>query len=305
MKIVFNLSNVGLGNNGGSHTIVQSAKYLAQLGAEVVLFGPYKYTWDEKPENVTIVENGKITTCDVIIATGQSSVKSTIEHKRCNKKFWWVRGHEVWSAPESKLIEYYKSIPCMTNSLWIKDFIKEKTGKNAILQYQGIDLDIWKNEKPWEEREDIIGGLYSERHKTKNHYILEQLEEKGYKVKMLNRDIKHPSSEQLKYWYNEVKIWISTSVLEGLHNPPMEAGLCGCPLLTNDHPRNGTNDYACHESSRYFMDNALEDIGEDLQYLLDNPQYAIESNRKLQEAIKMNIGSREENMEKMLNIFSL
>lgn len=307
MKIVFNGYMCGFGNNGGSRTIIKSAAVLAKLGAEVVLFGPYKYTWDERPKNVTIIESGKIPTCDILIATGQSTVPSTIDFKRCKKKFWWVRGHEVWSAPESKLIEYYKNIPCIVNSRWLLNFIKKHTGKDSHLIYQGFDFDIWKNKKPFNDREIEIGGLYSDRHKTKNHYLLEILEkEYGYKVSLLNRDIASPSSEELNNWYNNIKIWVSTSVLEGFHNPPVEASLSGCALIANDSVRGGTSDYAIHNTNCviYNCEDGVKDIDRLIKWYLNNDEIAIQYNERICRDIKGIIGSREENMIKMLEILN-
>lgn len=308
MRIVFNGKDCGFGNNGGSHTLIQSAKYLAKLGAHVTLYGVYKYTWEEKPDGVRIIPHGKIPTCDVIVATGQSTVPSTLAHKRCLKKYWWVRGHEVWSTKESQLIRYYRDIPCMANSLWLKNFIQEKTGKKVHLQYQGIDFDLWKDEKPWEDREIQVGGLYSTRHKTKNHRLLEHLETRGFSVKMLNRDIKNPTYEQQKDWYNNIKVWVSCSTLEGFHNPPVEAGMCGCALVGNTWYQNGTDDYmdGGKNCERYSPTNGdyqpgMEDA---VRRYLNNPEYAISHNKRLQESIKTKIGSREENMKKMLEIFN-
>jgi len=309
LKIVFNGKDCGFGNNGGSHTLIQSAKHLANLGAEVTLFGLYKYTWDEKPEGVKVVPHGKIPTCDVIVATGQSTVASTVAHKRCNKKFWWVRGHEVWSAPEKKLNEYYSSIPCMANSEWLKEYIERVSKKNCHLQYQGVDFNAWKNEKPWEDREIQIGGLYSTRHKTKNHRLLEFLEKtRGFSVKMLNRDIKNPTYEQQKDWYNNIKVWVSCSTLEGFHNPPVEAALCGCSLVATSHYKGGTLDYTDEgiNCEKYLgvSGDLQEHMEQGIRRYLNNPEYAITHNKRLQESIKTKIGSREENMKKMLEIFN-
>ena len=256
------------------------------------------------PEGVKVVPHGKIPTCDVIIATGQSTVPSTMAHKRCNKRFWWVRGHEVWSTSEKQLNEYYRKIPCMANSIWLKEYIERVSKKNCHLQFQGVDFDLWKNEKPWEEREFLIGGLYSSRHKTKNHWILEELEKKGHSVTMLNRDIKSPTFEQQKDWYNNIKYWVSTSTLEGLHNPPMEAGLCGCALLTNSHPRNGTSDYDLF-SYKYDAEDAQEDRVEEISQIVSAGSDEIVKSFKshLPNDIREKIGSREENMKKMLEIF--
>ena len=308
MKILFNGKDCGLGNNGGSHTLVQSASVLAKLGVEVVLFGPYKYTWYERPKNVTIIESGKIPTCDVIIATGQSTVPSTIDFKGCKKKFWWVRGHEVWSTSESQLTQYYRNIKCIVNGTWLRDYIKAKTGGDSPVIHQGVDFDLWGNEKPWKEREIQIGGLYSERHKTKNHWILEELEKQGFSVKMLNRDIKKPTFEQQKDWYNNIKVWVSTSTLEGFHNPPVEAAMCGCALISNDHWKGGTNDYTNHNYNNLeykSIDNEVYQIKEHVNHYLNEEGLAVRLNKRLQEDIRKKIGSREENMKKMLEIFSI
>lgn len=310
MKIVFNGKDCGFGDNGGSHTLVQSAKHLARLGADVTLFGLYKYTWDELPKGVRVVPHGKIPTCDVIVATGQSTVPSTLSHKRCTKRFWWVRGHEVWSTSEKQLNQYYSSIPCMANSEWLKEYIERVTKKKCLLQYQGVDFELWANEKPWEEREIQVGGLYSKRHKTKNHKLLEFLESpRGFSVKMLNRDLKNPTFEQQKDWYNNIKVWVSCSTLEGFHNPPVEAAMCGCALVAIHGFRGGTEDYTEEtiNCEKYHMagDDVYQwDMEESIMRYLNNPELAVAHNKRLQESIKTKIGSREENMKKMLETFN-
>ena len=48
MKIVFNAIRCGLGNNGGTRTIVKSAKVLRLLGVDAyILAKANQYTWDE------------------------------------------------------------------------------------------------------------------------------------------------------------------------------------------------------------------------------------------------------------------
>lgn len=309
MRIVFNGKGCGFGNNGGSHTLIQSAKYLAKLGAHVTLYGVYKYTWEEKPDGVRIIPHGKIPTCDVIVATGQSTVPSTLAHKRCLKRYWWVRGHETWSTSEKQLIKYYKSIPCLVNSEWMQGYIEKRTGNKPKIQYQGVDFNLWADEKPWSEREIEIGGLYSTRHKTKNHYLLEELEkEYGYKVKLLNRDIKDPSYEGLKNWYNNIKFWVSTSTLEGFHNPPVEAAMCGCFLIATDHPWGGTSDYATKYRNSLFFRNekGADAIDGAIKFCLSKDHGIPASVQSLlKQDIREKIGSREENMKKMLEIFKL
>ena len=75
MRIIFDLRRVGLGDNGGSSTIVNSANTLVDLGHDVVVFDSIKnqHTWTPlKAEHIITGKNRKIPDADFIIATGRS-----------------------------------------------------------------------------------------------------------------------------------------------------------------------------------------------------------------------------------------
>ena len=77
MKIVFNLMGVGLGNNGGSSTLIKSANTLFDLGENVVIAdsGSSRYTWGPikvphmKLNNINEIDG------DIIIGTGIGSLE--------------------------------------------------------------------------------------------------------------------------------------------------------------------------------------------------------------------------------------
>ena len=88
MKIVFNVVNCGLGNNGGSHTIVQSANTLQHLGHDVTILdsGKNKYNWSKLNVKHLIGKIEDVKDSDVIIGTGVKTFESTSKSK-IQKKF--------------------------------------------------------------------------------------------------------------------------------------------------------------------------------------------------------------------------
>ncbi|KKK93190.1 hypothetical protein LCGC14_2695370 [marine sediment metagenome] len=277
MRIVFNVLKVGLGNNGGSKTLVRCAEILKELGNDVVIASQgNNYTWNKI--KVPIVSS--LPKADVVVATGFGSVKSTVQSS-IPKKFYYIRGFEIWRASEKQLLNSFKSLRCIVNSEWL------------------YPCDI-----PVVGREDVVGGLFHTKHKTKRHddvvYIAHRL---GVRCVMLNRDIKNPKPGELSKFYNSIKVWISPSELEGLHNCPMEASLCGCGLVATDHAKGGTLDYAIHEETCLRYESRDLDMATSYveKLLRDNSE-----REKLQSDIKKvfynKIGSKMYNMTKMAGI---
>lgn len=303
MKIIFNLTRVGLGNNGGSRTIVKSAETLSSLGHEVILFSDInnKYTWEKIKKDVKFMKGRNIPKGDVVIATGYNSVKSTL---RCSikKKFYYIRGYELWRASKSDLIKSYKSLNCIVNSSWLQKFLKSY-GIKAYLVYQGIDFEDFYDKKC--ERNISLGGLFSSRHKTKRHKdIIKIAEREKLSLSLLNKDVKSANSDVLNNWYNTIDIWMAPTELEGLHNPPMEASLCGCGLVCTDHPMSGMSDYAIHnETALVYSSRNIDKAVSCINELLHNKFVKEELNRNMVKLLKEKIGSRKINMEKMVEVF--
>ena len=302
MRIVFNLHNVGLGNNGGSRTIIKSAESLADLGQEVILYSNIKnqYKWEKIKSNVNFVRSKSIPKGDVIIATGFRSVRSTVA-SRFKKKFYFIRGFEIWAAKKYELLRSYKSLRCIVNSGWLKTFLK-RNGVKCNLVYNGLDFNDFYNTK--QSRFNDLGGLYSKRHKTKNHAFIEGCSYKsGIPLVLLNKNMKSPNPKQLNEWYNTIKVWISPSELEGLHNPPMEASLSGCGLVATDHPRSGTSDYAIpNETALVYEHGNRKDAVRCIRKLIEDDSLRENLNNNMLELLNNKIGTRDKNMANFLEI---
>ncbi len=297
MRVVFNLQFVGLGNNGGSRTLIKCAETLQDLGCDVVIAtSANRYSW----HNIRVPVVNKAPKCDIIVATGFGSVRSTLAHKT-KTKFYYIRGFEQWQAPEKKLLKTFRSLNCIVNSEWLRDHLAKSKIKSELI-YPGLDFEdfyIANN-----DREKIIGGIFSKRHKTKRHDDVIKLGERlGYKVLLLNRDIQHPTISDLRDFYNKIKVWVSPSELEGLHNCPHEAALCGCLLVVTDHPRGGVNDYATARTALVYSARDINQAAEQVEWAMTDEKLRKKLSSRMIELLKTKIGSRRHNMEKMIQLF--
>lgn len=292
MHIGICIKSTGLANNGGSRTILRCGETLVQLGYDVTFWGSGlgRYTW-HKPEGIRFSKAEPAV--DVMIATGWGSYGHTLTC-RARHKSVYVRGLEAWNAPESALLKALSKFRSVfANSEWQVEFF-QKHGIQAVLQYPGLD--------PWfydiHEHRAGVGGLMHNKMPTKRSCDLEAIEEKLLiKFAYLNRHIKKPTHERLNAWYNGLQVWVSTSELEGLHNPPYEAGLAGCALVCTDHPRGGTSDYAIDQQTALLypareIDSAVECVR---RLLTDEPLRA-RLQKNLVELLHSKMDTREERM---------
>ena len=304
MNIVYNLQHVGLGNNGGSRTIIKCAETMAELGHEVTLLmshsGRNKYRWHKISGEVNVAYSANHPKCDVSIATGYSSVNDTASSP-AKRKFYYIRGYEIWRASKANLLASYKLLNCVVNSRWLKKMLQKK-GIKSHLVYPGVDSDLFYNlDLP---RDNAFGAIFSKRHETKKHKHSEKIGlSTGYDLRMLNKHIKSPTPKQQNEWYNKLKVWHSPSELEGLHNPPIEAGLAGCALVCSGHKMAGTQDYAIHNQTAMVYDAGdLDTAASHIQMLMNDEKRRKELNANLVSYLKINIGDRKTNMQKLINI---
>jgi len=298
MKIVFNLQSVGLGNNGGSRTLIKCAEAIQELGHEVSLWSSANnYKWGK----IKVPVLQKMPKCDVLIATGYRSVPSTVSAK-VKRKFYYIRGFELWQASEKKLLNSYRSLNCIVNSEWLKIYLKEQKIQSELV-YPGLDFDDFYIDPDADGKEHSLGGLFSKKHKTKRHDDIFQVGKMvGCKPVLLNRNLVHPTPKQLRKFYSSIKVWMAPTELEGLHNCPMEASLCGCAIVATDHIRNGMHDYLDHTALVYPARD-LDACGDYVEKLLRDEDFRKELNDRMNSLLKTKIGSRQYNMKRMIQIF--
>lgn len=295
-KIVFDLHNTGLGNNGGSKTIIRCAETLQNLGCEVKIYSniPNKYSWGIIKVKIInyIPENF------VIFATGYYSMSHVLSRSQYAETYIYMRGHELWNAKEDELLRLYAKFKpghCIVNSEWLQKML-ETHGIKSNLIYPGIDNSFYI--LPDKERKNKFGALYSERHKTKRHKdALKVSKLSGFSVKLLNKNIVNPTENKLNKWYNQFKVWFAPTELEGLHNCPIEASLAGCAVVCSDHPRNGMSDYAKHqETALVYPARDLDTASKYIIQLMEDEELRLKLNQGMIELLKNKIKTRKENM---------
>ena len=262
MKILFNAVVCGLGDNGGSKTIVTSCEYLNKLPsvhADIATsVNNYKFT---EFSNVIIVDKYhlkdlvKKNSYDVIINVSVWDVETTLSlDAPLTDIVWWIRGVETWVRGEEFFYEsirrfHWAGGNIFVNSTWLIDHIYKKTSVLPTLQFSGVDYDEYYETLTTTHThfdKIVIGGLWSDKHKTKNYAIFKAVTghfgtTQKYKPKTLRGGIY--SHKGMRNFYNSCDIWLALSSSEGFHLCPIEAALCGCLVIYNDIESGGTFDY--------------------------------------------------------------
>ncbi len=322
MRILFNLLATGLGNQGGSLTIVNCANTLVKLGHEVIIIdsGRNQHTWTPLiAEHRRIKDVNKIPEADAIIATGYKSVYSTIKAPiKCGKKFHYIRGWETWKFSESDIVKRILKAPTtkIVNSLCLFNKLNQYDTESIICR-PGYDLDLFYPIKAYKPDEVILGALMppSKHFNNKrgdwiaNAY---KILKKKYNIKLymfgsesprfkVDEYIKQPDSETKNVIYNKIDIWLSTSHLEGLHMPPAEAMLTECPVVGTDAEMSGTQDYLIHNVTGLVAENKFESFVKHIGVLIENRSLR----KKLKKAARnkiLELGDRQINMERFVKI---
>lgn len=334
MKILFNVINSGLGNNGGTNTIIHSANTLTDLGHDVTIIdnSKNKNTWVplRAKHNIIdfILDIDSDSNC--IIATSFTTVKSTLKISNHTgiKAFHWIRGWELWNMNEEEIIKDVLNVPTtkLVNSLNLQKKLKSYNIDSYLVR-PGYDLgDLYPtslrhhDEKP----EIVLGGLYhggKHRSTKRTDWILEAtkiLKNKyGKKIKLHmfgeNKDPKNPIIDKYisnpniitkNEFYNEIDIWLAPSKLEGLHIPPAEAMLTCCPVIGTNTELNGMNDYLIDKKTGIVTDDNLNSFINGIEILIKDPMlrrvYGNEGHSEI-----YSIGSREKNMKQLIEILNM
>jgi len=299
VKIIFNMLGTGLGNNGGSKTIIRSADALSELGQDVSICSKKNScTWWKTKVPIT----KSLSPCDVLIATGYGSVASTASYKGSRLKLWYVRAHENWVTNDKNLMRSYRSLKCIANSEWIVNWLG-KHGIGCELVYPGLDIECYNNSDAL--RQDIFGGLQHKHARKRSLDCLEVEKLSGYNMKMLNRDFSGGDFDQLSGFYNQLKVWMSPSENEGIQNVPMEAALCGCGLVLTDHFMGGTVDYAIDEETcLVYPARDLKAASNCVTRLMKDEGLRKKLNNNAIEVIRSKIGNRKSNMIKFADFLN-
>ena len=329
MKILFNLMSCGLGNNGGSSTIVKSANTLKKLGHEVTVIdtGRNQHTWTPlNVEHKIIKSFNKVPDADVVIATGYGTVRSTVRlPKRCGIKVHWIRGWETWNKSEKQIVNSILGAPTIkiVNSKCLKLKL-ESLGYNSEIIRPGYDLGDFTQLKIRNKTNDVVflGGQYNEGSKRKSkrvNWIIDAVKilrrkyriqlwmmgtERKPNIDVIDKYFQKPDKVTKNTFYNHVNIWLAPTELEGLHMPPAEAMLTGCPVVCTNAPMSGMQDYVVGGENGLIAENDFNSFVETIEKFLKNKDMMFNYGSVARERV-FKLGNRENNMKKMVEYFEL
>lgn len=337
MRVLLDMVNCGIANNGGSQSIIRMALALKDLGNDVKILSnrPIRFTWFDFDKSIIeeVAEDPQTWPhCDAIIATGCSTIWDVAAYPYLSKekKYYWIRGFETWAQkPVDLFYGYNAGVRLVVNSEWQKRNIWNKIKKNSTIIYPGLpldqfgDLSIVFKRKPFDEK-ITIGALYSPGKQSKMTQEILEL------VAMLNLDgmLKHinlfgdppldvdiinffnthkvshtylqqPNFEQKMRMMCSTDIWFAPTENDGLHIPPMEAGLCGCSLIVKGLESSGMSDYAIEGHTCFTFLTVYEAVLKINEYIR-YPGIQLSHRINLNDVLRKKIGSVHANAKRWI-----
>ena len=324
MRIIFDLRRVGLGNNGGSSTLIKSGNTLVDMGHDIIFLdsGRNQHTWTPlKADHMKFKSNATVPSADAIIATGYKSVATTSASPgRLGLKMHWIRGWETWQMGEPQIVKQVLGAPTekLVNSLCLQNKLKQYNVSSTIIR-PGYDInDLYFKELRTVTKPIIIGGLYTKgKHETikRTSWIFDTykyLKTKGHKVElwMFGNDSKptgdfdvyvhRPSMKKKNWFYNHIDVWLAPAMLEGLHMPPAEAMMTQCPVVTTSTPMSGTQDYMENGVNGIVSDDNLKSFMTSVEYLCGKTSIRLDMGVEARKKI-VSLGNRESNMQLLVD----
>jgi glycosyltransferase involved in cell wall biosynthesis len=325
MKINFDLRNTGLGNNGGSFTLVKSGNTLVDLSHEVTFIdsGRNQHTWTPlKAKHIIPKNNSDIPSADFIIATGYKSVVSTVRAPgRLGYKVHWIRAWELWQGSESWIVNSILKPPTIkiVNSICLQRKLRSHRHESKIIRPGNDFEDLYPTNIRQNNNSVILGGLYHTKHKTKrSDWVINTaklLKEKYNNIKLymfgtnknpnnkvIDKYISQPNIIEKNDFFNKIDIFLSPSSLEGLHIVPQEAMMTGCPVVGTDADMSGIEDYLIHCSNGLISKNDFQSFSTNVEKLIIDEKMRLRFGKEARNTM-LSLGDRKTNMKKLIEYF--
>jgi len=308
----------GLNNNGGSRTILLSADILRAMGHTVdVVTMIDHFTWFDHPRPVQKIPHGT----DVVVAVSISDLAHLVFSELAKDCLltYWARPAETWQMDKKLILNTLRAFTkrkgrVFVNSEW-QEYYFNKHGIHSRIVYAGLDLDQWNENGRVAHDKTTIGFLVSVKKRKRFVDLVLLVDLFGDKFNYIGYGEKNDQDENTDDWikyhpqiqffvspnkftmlniYQSCDIWFAPTALEGFHNPPTEANLCGAMVVCSDARKAGVSDYANNETAVVYHDPA-ELVETD--FVRDNVKV-----KAMQELLRTKIGTRQTNMQRMVEM---
>lgn len=282
MNICFYAGVSGLGNNGGTNTILQSAQALRDRGHRVdVVAAVDRFTRYEHPQVLCNIPRD----ADAVCAASYLDVKA-MHNLTERPKFWWMR---LWDSGCDALAALQ---PTAVNSSWLAG----QLGFGVVIP-QGVDVDFW------------LGGLRKSGPVERVGAVVRQEGRKGLKdwLKISNTlagfevtTAGNMYPDEIRAWYKTLSYFVAPAYTEGLPNTPIEAALCGAAVVCRAEPSAGCLDFADDSNALLYTD--IRDVPKMLR--ADTTERRAGRVDRLRRAVIDKVGTREKCAERLEAFFS-
>jgi glycosyltransferase involved in cell wall biosynthesis len=219
------------------------------------------------------LEATHIPSADVVIATSWRTAECVADYPaRCGNKFYFIQSYETWSGSKERVDATWRlPLKKIVISKWLRD-IATQMGEQAVLVPNAIDTAHFRVTRSIEERNTaVVGLLYHEQAIKGFKYGFDALQECKRRHPELSaivfgvpamkrslpswvRFVRNPRGDTLRDLYNEMSIFVHTSVLEGWALPPAEAMACGCAVVAANNE--GVREFAVDGYSALVVEKA-------------------------------------------------
>jgi glycosyltransferase involved in cell wall biosynthesis len=215
-----------------------------------------------QPDFIKVLSEA-IPDCDINVATW---FPTSFAVYRSGKgiPFYFLQDYEEQLGGNRYLINMFKEslylpMNIITGSQWLKDWVKQNYGKDAIVSGYGIDHDVFYPRPKildniggvkvmgifrglkYKGDEDLINALSIASEKIPNitlvmignkNTLLKIVREKNIRFNYVF--FENPTDDKMAQLYSSVDLFVFASHVEGFGLPPLEAMACGTPVVTTD-----------------------------------------------------------------------
>lgn len=232
----------------------------------------------------------RIPDCDINVATFYYTAFSVFNSQK-GIPFYHLQHHEPLfyrDEYQKKIVEqtYYLPLNMITNSIWLKNQMKENYGYDLPVINPAIDhsvfypRDIEKDtnklrvvcfgkQTEWKGFKDALDAMkIVMKNRDDIEFVVYGAQQPSYKSETQYKFIKYPSDDELAKLYSSADVVFCPSWYESFPLPPIEAMACGAPVVTT---RYGTEDYAFNgENSLVVLPRDQEALSNSILKLLDD-----------------------------------
>ncbi len=187
---------------------------------------------------------------DVVIATAWPTAYSVAAmHPAKGRKAYFIQHHEIWSGPRDRVDGSYRlPLGLVTIAPWLTALMRERFGRSVVAEiHNAIDTERFHPPVAPAPRPLTVLMMHHDveiKGIPDGLAVLRRLREAHPDVRFRlfgmpafpdaeewmehHRD---PSREHLVHLYQEADVFLSPSLAEGWHLPPMEAMACGCAVV--------------------------------------------------------------------------